>query len=41
MQEALDIFERALAGDVDAIIYIWETYMEDEDNRGDADGNYQ
>lgn len=39
LQEALDLFDKAKAGDVDAIIKIWEIYLEDDDNGGDAIGN--
>jgi len=39
LQEALDLFDKAMAGDVDAIIKIWEIYLEDDEIGGDENGN--
>ena len=40
IQEALDLFNRALDGDVDACIKIWKIVSEDEAG-GEYDGNYE
>jgi hypothetical protein len=40
LQEALDLFNKAIEGDVDAFIKIWKIVTEDEAG-GEYDGNYE
>lgn len=41
LQEALDLYERAINGDADALIKIWEIVTEDDESEDDSFGYYK
>ncbi len=42
IQEALDLYNRAIEGDADAMIKVWKIITEDDDEiGGDNDGYYK